>query len=75
MFPMFRNGTVFMKGFSKQMPNDGSVLTNTHAHTHSQRSFCRPLIADTSEHPTTRHTATYMYALNTSSTETLQPAP
>ena len=27
MFPMFSNGTVFMKGFSKQMPNDGSVLS------------------------------------------------
>ena len=40
----------------------------------SQRSFCRPLTADTSEHPTTRHIASYMYALKTSSTETLQPA-
>ena len=36
--------------------------------------FCRSLTADTSEHPTTRHIATYMYALKTSSTEMLQPA-
>ena len=36
--------------------------------------FCRPLTANTSEHPTTRHIVSYMYALKTSSTETLQPA-
>ena len=36
--------------------------------------FCRHLTADTSEHPTTRHIASYMYALKTSSAETLQPA-
>ena len=29
----------------------------------SQRSFCRPLTADTSEHPITRYIASYMYAL------------
>ena len=40
----------------------------------SQRSFCRPLTADTSEHPTTHHIASYMYALKISSTETLQLA-
>ena len=39
-----------------------------------QRSFCKPLTANTSEHLITRYIDSYMYALTTSSTETLLQA-
>ena len=39
-----------------------------------QLPFCKPLTANTSEHPITRYIDSYMYALKTSSTETLLQA-